>query len=114
MSSGFFSSADTVIGSSAIPHFGHSPGSSCTTSGCIGQVYWTCRCKGMGAASSSGMPHFGQAAGPSFSTPGHIGQMRSEERREGKGCVSTCRSRWSLDNSKKKNNHNHYLLITKL
>src|SRR3546814_2904952 len=28
MSSGFFSSTDRVVGSSAIPHFGHSPGSS--------------------------------------------------------------------------------------
>src|SRR3546814_15617640 len=27
---------------------------------------------------------------------------RSEERRVGKECVSTCRSRWSPDNSKKK------------
>src|SRR3546814_19979358 len=28
--------------------------------------------------------------------------LRSEERRVGKECVSTCRSRWSPDNSKKK------------
>src|SRR3546814_19046613 len=28
---------------------------------------------------------------------------RSEERRVGKECVSTCRSRWSPDHSKKKN-----------
>src|SRR3546814_17136498 len=28
--------------------------------------------------------------------------MRSEERRVGKECVSTCRSRWSADNLKKK------------
>src|SRR3546814_17414808 len=31
---------------------------------------------------------------------GHVG--RSEERRVGKECVSTCRSRWSPDHSKKK------------
>src|SRR3546814_13324804 len=30
-------------------------------------------------------------------------QIRSEERRVGKECVSTCRSRWSPYNSKKKN-----------
>src|SRR3546814_18922580 len=29
---------------------------------------------------------------------------RSEERRVGKECVSTCRSRWSPDHSKKKKN----------
>src|SRR3546814_18168242 len=28
--------------------------------------------------------------------------VRSEERRVGKECVSTCRSRWSLDHEKKK------------
>src|SRR3546814_11527831 len=31
---------------------------------------------------------------------------RPEERRVGKGCVSTCRSRWSRDASKKKNKTN--------
>src|SRR3546814_16430760 len=31
---------------------------------------------------------------------------RSEERRVGKECVSTCRSRWSRDHSKKNNNYN--------
>src|SRR3546814_661437 len=30
--------------------------------------------------------------------------IRSEERRVGKECVSTCRSRWSPDHSKKKKN----------
>src|SRR3546814_15431266 len=29
---------------------------------------------------------------------------RSEDRRDGKGCVSTCRSRWSPYNKKKKDN----------
>ncbi len=38
-SSGFGpSSAEIVIGSSAIPHFGHAPGPCWTISGCIGQV----------------------------------------------------------------------------
>src|SRR3546814_16445533 len=32
------------------------------------------------------------------------GLLRSEERRVGKECVSTCRSRWSPDPSKKNNN----------
>src|SRR3546814_18152511 len=36
----------------------------------------------------------------------HLGG-KSEERRVGKGCVSTCRSRWSANNSKKKNEINN-------
>jgi hypothetical protein len=28
-----------LLGTSAMPHFGHFPGPSCSTSGCIGQVY---------------------------------------------------------------------------
>src|SRR3546814_19066297 len=32
--------------------------------------------------------------------------FRSEERRVGKECVSTCRSRWSANHEKKKNNYN--------
>src|SRR3546814_11158120 len=32
----------------------------------------------------------------------HACIVRSEERRVGKGCVSTCRTRWSQDHSKKK------------
>jgi hypothetical protein len=31
--------APGVIGTSGMPHFGHEPGPSWTTSGCIGQVY---------------------------------------------------------------------------
>src|SRR3546814_20515495 len=31
-----------------------------------------------------------------------LGPLRSEERRVGKECVSTCRSRWSPNHSKKK------------
>jgi hypothetical protein len=34
------SSAAPSIGTSAMPHFGHDPGPTCTTSGCIGQVYF--------------------------------------------------------------------------
>src|SRR3546814_12908082 len=35
--------------------------------------------------------------------PGDVAEaIRSEERRVGKECVSTCRSRWSPDHSKKK------------
>ncbi len=67
-------SAATVIGSSAMPHFGQLPGSSRTISGCIGQVYCTL-VAATGCAGSSAMPHFGQAAGTSDSTPGHIGQI---------------------------------------
>ena len=69
------SSRVTVVGSSAMPQIGQSPGSSRTTSGCIGQVYSTLVGSSAGIAGSSAMPHIGQAAGPSLSTPGHIGQM---------------------------------------
>src|SRR3546814_11603601 len=34
---------------------------------------------------------------------GSVAIFRSEERRVGKECVSTCRSRWSPDHSKKNN-----------
>src|SRR3954451_20443785 len=34
------SSTPASIGTSAMPHFGHEPGPTCTTSGCIGQVYF--------------------------------------------------------------------------
>src|SRR3546814_18228742 len=37
-----------------------------------------------------------------ISAPGMHTHIRSEERRVGKECVSTCRSRWSPYNSKKK------------
>src|SRR3546814_6590191 len=36
-------------------------------------------------------------------TPWFWSNQRSEERRGGKECVSTCRSRWSTYNKKKKN-----------
>lgn len=41
LSSESSSSTCGVIGSSAIPHLGQVPGPSRTTSGCIGQVYFT-------------------------------------------------------------------------
>jgi hypothetical protein len=31
----------SLIGTSFIPHLGHSPGTSLTTSGCIGQLYFS-------------------------------------------------------------------------
>src|SRR3546814_17446722 len=34
--------------------------------------------------------------------PGEVGDQRSEARRVGKECVSTCKSRWSRSNEKKK------------
>src|SRR3546814_13876104 len=37
---------------------------------------------------------------------------RSEERRVGKECVSTCRSRWSPDHSKKKQGTQIYIHVT--
>src|SRR3546814_13976402 len=38
----------------------------------------------------------------------YMKEKRSEERRVGKECVSTCRSRWSPYNSKKKKSKSHY------
>src|SRR3546814_14199560 len=39
--------------------------------------------------------------------------VRSEERRVGKECVSTCRSRWSPDHSKKKKFNNNIYEINR-
>src|SRR3546814_11530970 len=36
------------------------------------------------------------------------GRLRTEERRVGKGCVSTCRSRGSTNNEKKKSKKDNY------
>jgi len=36
----FGCSLSFLTGTNSIPHFGHLPGWSCTTSGCITQVYW--------------------------------------------------------------------------
>src|SRR3546814_21167877 len=41
---------------------------------------------------------------PQSLPPSQASTCRSEERRVGKECVSTCRSRWSPDHSKKKIN----------
>src|SRR5690606_16805659 len=69
------SSAAAVIGSNAMPHFGHVAGWSCTTSGCIGQVYIVLLAGGIHAGfRSNAVPHFGQLPGSSDSMPGHIGQ----------------------------------------
>src|SRR5262245_57023776 len=48
------SSGAPSIGTSAIPHFGHEPGPTCTISGCIGQVYLPLVL--CGAAADGGFP----------------------------------------------------------
>ena len=64
MSSGFSSSsAVTVRGSRAIPHFGQSPGLSLTTSGCIGHVHSVFAGAASRARGSSAIPHLGQSPG---------------------------------------------------
>src|SRR3546814_19499262 len=45
---------------------------------------------------------FGQGDGDLAGLEAYDCAIRSEERRVGKGCVSTCRSRWSPYNLKKK------------
>src|SRR3546814_12697429 len=47
-------------------------------------------------------PRHGIRPMPMRSTP-----IRSDERRVGKECVSTCRSRWATDHSKKKTKTTH-------
>ena len=69
------SSAATVRGSSAIPHFGQFPGWSRTTSGCIGQTYSISAGDGAVSVASSAIPHFGHAPGASACTSGSIGQV---------------------------------------
>ena len=77
-SSGFSSSsASTVRGSSAIPHFGQLPEWSCTTSGCIGQVYSIRVAGSVGLIGSRAIPHSGQSPGPFCRTSGCIGQVWS-------------------------------------
>ena len=69
------SSALIITASRAMPQIGQLPGSSRSTSGCIGQVYW---CLGAAMlARSSAMPHFGQAPGWLAWTSGCIGQVHS-------------------------------------
>ncbi len=68
-------STSTVVASKAIPQIGQSPGSSCMTSGCIGQVYSVFWLVETGGSGSNAIPHFGQLPGPSFRTPSHMGQI---------------------------------------
>src|SRR5205085_12160813 len=50
-SSALSSSPPPATGTSAMPHFGHEPGPTCTISGCIGHVY--CAPGGVGAGALS-------------------------------------------------------------
>ena len=68
------SSCVTARGSSAMPHAGHAPGSSRTTSGCIGQVYSTAAGAAATISGSRAMPQLGQGTGSVSRTSGHIGQ----------------------------------------
>jgi hypothetical protein len=68
----------TIVGSNAMPHFGQSPGSSRTTSGCIGQVHSVFVVARTGDEDSSAMPQCGQLPGPGSSTLGHIGQIQRD------------------------------------
>ncbi len=75
-SSGFSASSSVMVrGSKAIPHLGQLPGSSETTSGCMGQIYSTFVPGSIGVSGSKAIPHFGQLPGPICRTSGHIGQM---------------------------------------
>jgi len=75
-SSGFSSSSSvTERGSSAISHFGQSPGASRTISGCIGQVHSVRVATAGTPFGSRAMPHFGQSPCPTCSTSGCIGQV---------------------------------------
>ena len=74
-SSGFSSFAATVLGSSAMPQIGQSPGSLRTISGCIGQTYSVMSGFGSAFSGSSAMPQTGQAPGLDSRTSGSIGQM---------------------------------------
>jgi hypothetical protein len=77
-SSGFFSSSTlTVLGSSAIPQMGQSPGASLTISGCMGQVYSVFVAGIAATVGSRAIPHFGQSPGPCWRTSGSIGHVYS-------------------------------------
>ncbi len=92
-SSGFFSSATlTVLGSSAMPQIGQSPGASRTISGCIGQVYSVLSMGSAAMEGSSAMPHFGQSPGPCRRTSGSMGQVYSLEAslRTAEGAAAAC------------------------
>ena len=69
------SSKLTLRGSSAIPQRGQDPGSACTISGCMGQVYSVLVGGAPVTRGSSAMPHLGQGPGPGSRTSGSIGQM---------------------------------------
>src|SRR5207249_1038923 len=59
-SSGLASSSKvTVLGSSAMPHIGHDPGSWRTMLGCMGQTYSVLTDGAAGAAGSKAMPQAG-------------------------------------------------------
>jgi len=68
-------SSDTVLGSKAIPQIGQSPGSSLTTSGCIGQTYSVFTFGMAGATGSRAIPQCGHDPGPSWRTSGCIGHV---------------------------------------
>ena len=77
-SSGLSSSSNvTVRDSRAMPHFGQSPASSCTTSGCIGQVHSVFVARAGIPFGSKAMPHLGQSLGPTVSTSGCIGHVNT-------------------------------------
>ena len=91
-SSGFSSGSSSVIarGSNAIPQIGHSPGSSRTISGCIGQVH-SVRVTGAGATfGSSAIPHFGQSPEPTCSISGCMGQVKMASADPSTSCPSWC------------------------
>ena len=56
-----------------MPHFGHVPGSSLTTSACIGHVQAAGAAAGM-----SFMPHFGHVPGSSLTTSACIGHVQAD------------------------------------
>src|SRR5262245_53308463 len=70
------SSSVTVRVLSAMPNLGHAPGSSLTTSGCIGQTY-SSLVTGSPATGSSPIPQIEQLVGRSARTSGCIGQTYS-------------------------------------
>ena len=91
------SSGFAARGSSAMPHAGHAPGASRTTSGCIGQVYSSFRAGVAATSRSSAMPQLGHGTGSVSRTSGHIGQtyVVADDRRApapGAGCGASAGS----------------------
>ena len=76
-SSGLSSSppAAPARGSRAIPQMGQLPGTSRTTSGCIGQTHSVRVAGGCGLVGSRPIPHFGQVPGSSWRTSGCMGHV---------------------------------------